>query len=169
MILFEKAALAATGRGMGPVNSEQKQAERTETGQFTPGSSGNPAGRPPGSRNHATVLAEQLFDGASGALANKAVQMALGGDAAALRLVLGRIIAPRRHRPTSFVLPALNTAADCAPAVAAIAAAASDGALSTAEASELSQIVDTFLRALEAGEIEERLRRLESVNGIVAA
>jgi hypothetical protein len=115
------------------------------------------------------VLAEQLFDGASGALANKAVQMALGGDAAALRLVLGRIIAPRRHRPTSFVLPALNTAADCAPAVAAIAAAASDGALSTAEASELSQIVDTFLRALEAGEIEERLRRLESVNGIVAA
>jgi hypothetical protein len=31
------------------------------------------------------VLAEQLFDGACGALANKAVQMALDGDAAAMR------------------------------------------------------------------------------------
>jgi hypothetical protein len=29
-----------------------------------------------------------------------------------------------------------------------------------------SQLVDTFIRALEAGEIEARLQRLESVNGI---
>jgi hypothetical protein len=81
---------------------------------------------------------------------------------------MGRIIAPRRHRPTAFALPPLATAADCAPAMAAVAAAASEGAISTAEASELSQVVDTFIRALEAGEIEARLQRLESVNGIVA-
>ena len=91
--------MAATRRVMEPVNSQQKQAERNEIGQFMRGSSGNPAGRPPGSRNHATLLAEQLFDGASGALANKAVQLALEGNIVALRLVLGRIIAPRRHRP----------------------------------------------------------------------
>lgn len=151
-----------------PADSQQMQVERNEGGQFFKGQSGNPVGREPGTRNRATVLAEQLFDGASGALANKAVQMALEGDAAALRLCVGRIIAPRRHRPTSFTLPALNTAADCAPAIAAIAAAASDGALSSAEAAEFSQVVDAFLRALEAGEIEARLQRLESVNGIVA-
>jgi len=151
-----------------PADSQQKQGERSETGEFVRGCSGNPAGREKGSRNRATVLAEQLFDGATGALANKAVQMALDGDAAAMRLVMGRIIAPRRHRPTSFTLPALRSAADCAPAVAAIAAAASEGAISTAEASELSSVVDTFLRALEAGEVEARLQRLESVNGIVA-
>ena len=132
-----------------PADSQQMQvipkmgAERDESGQFIKGHSGNPVGRAPGSRNHATVLTEQLFDGASGALANKAVQMALAGDAAALRLCIGRIIAPRRHRPTSFALPALRSAADCAPAMAAIAAAASEGAISTAEASELSQVVDT--------------------------
>ena len=129
---------------------------------------GQSGGAREGSRNRATVLAEQLFDSATDALANKAVQMALDGDAAAMRLVMGRIIAPRRHRPTSFTLPALRTAADCAPAVAAIAAAASEGAISTAEAAELSTVVDTFLRALEAGETEARLQRLESVNGIVA-
>jgi hypothetical protein len=151
---------------MEPVDSQQIQAERNEVGQFLKGQSGNPTGRPQGARNHATVLAEQLFDGASGALANKAVQMALAGDAGALRLTLGRIIAPRRHRPTAFALPPLATAADCAPAMAAVAAAASEGVLSSAEAAEWSQVVDTFLRAIEAGEIEARLQRLESVNGL---
>ena len=149
-----------------PADSQQMQVKRNEIGQFVKGRSGNPAGREPGSRNHATVLAEQLFDGASGALTNKAVAMALEGNATVLQLCLGRIIAPRRHRPTAFALPPLNTAADCAPAVAAIAAAAAEGALSTAEASELAQVVDTFIRALEAGEIEARLQRLESVNGL---
>jgi hypothetical protein len=79
MILIQKSAAAAVRRGMEPVNTQQKQVERNEIGQFMPGSSGNPAGRPPGARNHTTLLAEQLFDGASGALANKAVQMALEG------------------------------------------------------------------------------------------
>lgn len=153
---------------MEPVDSQQKQAERNEIGQFVKGRSGNPVGRPPGARNRATLLAEQLFDGATDALASKAVAMAMAGDVAAMRLVIGRIIAPRRHRPTAFTLPPLNTAADCAPAMAAIAAAASDGAISAAEASELSQVIDTFIRALEAGDIEARLKRLESVNGIGA-
>jgi hypothetical protein len=85
-----------------------------------------------------------------------------------LRLCVGRIIAPRRHRPTAFTLPALNTAADGAAALSALAAAVSEGALSSAEAAELSQVVDAFIRALEVGEIEARLQRLESVNGIVA-
>jgi hypothetical protein len=151
---------------MEPVNSQQKQAERNEIGQFARGSSGNPAGRSVGSRNHAALLAEQLIDGASGALANKAVQMALEGDIVALRLVLGRIIAPRRHRPSAFALPPLTSAADGAPAMAAVAAAAADGTISAEEASAFSQVVDAFIRALEAGEIETRLQRLESVNGI---
>jgi hypothetical protein len=154
------------GRNGMPADSQQMQVERAENGQFLQGRSGNPAGREKGSRNRATMLAEQLFDGATDALANKAVAMALDGDVAAMRLVIGRIIAPRRHRPTAFALPPLRGAADGAVAVAAIAEAASSGALSTAEAAELSQVVDTFLRALDAGEIEARLRRLESVNGI---
>ena len=151
---------------MEPVNLQQHQVERNDFGQFMPGSSGNPAGRPPGARNQATVLAEQLFDGASGALANKAVEMALAGDIAALKLVLGRIIAPRRHRPSGFTMPPLARAADCAPAISAIAAAAAEGTISAEEAHAFTQLVEGFLRALEAGEIEARLQRLERANGI---
>jgi hypothetical protein len=152
-----------------PADSQQMQVGRDQVGRFVKGRSGNPLGRAAGTRNRATVLAEQLFDDAAAALANKAVAMALAGDAAALKLCIGRIIAPRRQRPTSFPLPPLRSAADLAPAVAAIAEAAAEGAISTGEAWELSQIVDTFIRAFEAGELEARLRRLESVNGIAAA
>ncbi len=151
-----------------PADSQQMQGERNAEGQFVKGQSGNPAGRIPGVRNRATVLAEQLFDGACGALANKAVAMALEGDAAALRLCIGRIIGPRRYRPTSFALPPLRSAGDLAPAMTAIAEAVAEGVLSTGEASELAQVVDTFIRAIEAGEFEARLQRLESVNGVVA-
>ncbi len=151
-----------------PADSQQMQGERNAEGQFVKGQSGNPAGRIPGVRNRATVLAEQLFDGACGALANKAVAMALEGDAAALRLCIGRIIGPRRHRPTSFALPPLRTAGDLAPAMTAIAEAVAEGVLSTGEAWELAQVVDTFIRAIEAGEFEVRLQRLEAVNGVVA-
>ena len=149
-----------------PAESRQMQVERNAEGQFVKGRSGNPAGRVVGTRNRATVLAEQLFDGASGALANKAVAMALEGDAAALRLCIGRIIGPRRHRPTNFALPPLRNAADLALAMAAIAEALAEGVLSTVEAWEFGQFVDSFIRAIEAGEFDARLKRLEAMNGL---
>ncbi|MGE5270420.1 MAG: DUF5681 domain-containing protein [Thiohalocapsa sp.] len=149
-----------------PADFLQMQEGRDEEGRFVKGRSGNPAGRLPGTRNRATLLAEQLFDGAAAALANKAVALALEGDAAALKLCIGRIIAPRRHRPNGFALPPLASAADLVPALAAIAAAVADGTLSTGEAWELSQVVDAFGRAIEAGEFEARLQRLEAVNGL---
>jgi hypothetical protein len=151
---------------MEPANSLQMQVERNESGQFVKGQSGNPAGRAPGSRNQATMLAQQLFDGAAGPLANKAVELALGGNAGVLRLALGCIVPPRRHRPSAFALPPLATAGDAAPVIAAIVSATADGLISPEEAGQLSQIVDTFLRALEAGEIEARLQRLERANGL---
>lgn len=150
-------------------DSQQKQQKPRGPGRpFAKGRSGNPAGRAPGSRNRATMLAEQLLDGATSALVNKAVAMALEGDAAALKLCVGRIIGLRRHRPTSFVLPAIKTAADLAPALQAIAQGVAAGALSTAEAWELSQFVYAFERALEAGDIEARLAALETAHGVAA-
>src|SRR5258708_30713996 len=103
---------------MEPVNLQQKQVDRDEHGQFARGQSGNPAGRPPGARNHATVLAEQLFDGASGALANKALAMALEGDMAAMRLLPGRATAPPPHPPPPLCPPPPTTAPRALPATA---------------------------------------------------
>jgi hypothetical protein len=145
---------------------ESDAAERDAEGHFVRGQSGNPAGRPRGSRNKDTVFVEQMFERFGGALANKAVNMALDGNMAAMRLCVSRIVAPRRQRASEFALPPLRTAADLAPAMAAIADGVCDGALSASEACELSQVVDAFGRALAAGDVEARLQRLEAVNGL---
>jgi hypothetical protein len=158
--------VVCTGGTPMPADSQQMQVERNDDGQFVKGQSGNPAGRVLGSRNRATLMAEQFLDNQAYGLVQKALQLALDGDRAALRLCLGRVIGPRRQRPSEFALPPLKTAADAAPAMAAIAAAVADGAISSSEGCEFSQIVDSFLRALEAGEVEARLQRLEAVHGI---
>ena len=135
---------------------------RTRRGRFVKGQSGNPAGRMPGSRNRATVIAEQLLDCEVRSLTRKALEMALAGDTAALRLCLDRVIGPRRERPLNFTLPPIESAADLHTAMAAITGAVGRGELTTGEAWELSQTVDTFIRAIDAADFEHRLQRLET-------
>jgi hypothetical protein len=112
------------------------------------------------------MIVEQLFDGACGEVSREALAQAMNGDSAVLRLIVTRLIGPRRHRASSFSLPELRSALDVAPAIAAIAAVAAEGAISTAEACEMSQVVERYTRALAAEEIETRLKRLESSCGL---
>jgi Family of unknown function (DUF5681) len=64
-----------------PENTGRKQGNT----RFKPGKSGNPDGRPRGSRNVTTVALETLLDGQATALTQKAIDLALTGDMAALR------------------------------------------------------------------------------------
>jgi hypothetical protein len=146
----------------GPATPVQEQERRDEGGRFVKGRSGNPAGRVAGTRNHATLMAEALFDGEAAALARKAIELGLGGDPAALRLCLDRVIAPRRGRPVEVALPPVNGVADIAGAMTAIARAAARGEITPGEAGELAQVVATMLRAIESSEFERRLALLEA-------
>ena len=128
---------------------------------FRRGESGNPSGRPLGSRHRATLAAEALLDGEVEALTRKAVEMALAGDSTALRLCFDRILPPRRERPVHFKLPRLQTAGDAAQALAAITDAVAAAEITTGEAAELAKLVEAFVRALEATEFDERLRSIE--------
>ena len=129
---------------------------------FAKGESGNRAGRPPGARHKATLAAEALLDGEAEGLTRKAVEAALGGDMAALRLCLDRIVPPRRERPVNFQIPALKSAEDAALAMAAITEAVAAGELLLGEAESASALVERFVRTIEAGEFEKRLRALEA-------
>jgi hypothetical protein len=146
--------------------SLQKTAKAARRGRgrpFQKGQSGNPAGRPRGSTNRATRAAELLLDGEAEALTRKAIELALAGDAAALRLCLDRTVAPRRDRAVEVALPAIDSAADLLAAIKAIAGAVTGGTVSAAEALALSQMLETFLRAIEASDFEMRLRYLEGM------
>src|SRR5438309_11369164 len=76
---------------------------RDGRGRFRKGQSGNPAGRPLGSVNSATRAAMQLLDGEAEALTRKAIELALAGEPAALRLCMERIVGARRGRPVDLV------------------------------------------------------------------
>lgn len=133
------------------------------------GQSGNPAGCPRGSRHKATLAIEALLDGEGEALTRKAIEMAKGGDQTAMKLVLDRIVSPRKDRPVKFELPPIETAADAAKASTAIIAGVAAGDITPVEASELSKLIETHVRVLEANVFEERLRQLEvKANGTTA-
>lgn len=82
-----------------PEKTNQKQ------GGFQKGQSGNPAGRPRGARNKATLAAEALLDGEAETITRKAVEHAKAGDPWAVRLCLERVLPARRDRPVNFQLP----------------------------------------------------------------
>ena len=129
--------------------------------QFQKGQSGNPGGRPPGARNKATIIAETLLQGEVEALTRRAIERAMAGDMAALRMCLDRVAPPSRHRTIAFELPPLASAADAASALAAITAAVAAGELTPPEAGELFKLVDGFERMLEATLFEQRVAKLE--------
>lgn len=128
---------------------------------FEKGHSGNPAGRPKGSRNATTVALETLLDGQAEALTNKAVEMALDGDMAALRLCMDRILPPRKDRPVTFVLPSIKSASDAAAVTSAILSAVASGEITPADAGEIGKLVEAYVKAFETAELAERLERLE--------
>ena len=144
--------------------SLQKTAKTASRGRgrpFQKGWSGNPSGRPRGSINRATRAAEILLDGEAAALTRKAVEMALAGDAAALRLCLDRTVAPRRERSVELDLPPIRSAADILGVIKVITGAVGRGAITPGEGFAISQMIETFLRTIDASEFENRLRQLE--------
>jgi hypothetical protein len=128
---------------------------------FQKGQSGNPAGRPRGTRNATTIALETLLDGQATALTQKAIDVALTGDIPALRLCLDRILPPRKDSPVAFDLPEIKTLNDTVPAMGALVKAVGQGDLTPAEAGELTKMVTAFAKVIETVELEERVRKLE--------
>ncbi|MBM0206911.1 hypothetical protein JNW90_30830 [Micromonospora sp. STR1s_5] len=131
-------------------------------GQFKPGQSGNPSGRTPGARSRTTRALDELLDSEADAITRKAIELAKGGDGPALRLVLDRIVPPRRDRHIAFPLPPIQTAADAVPASAAVLKAVAEGELTFEEAEKLTKMVANVCAAIEVADLAERLTRLEA-------
>lgn len=100
--------------------------------------------------------------GGTEALTRRAVETALAGDTAALRLCLERITPPRKDAPVIFALPQMETGADAAKAAGAVLASVSDGDLTPIEAVQIMGLIETFRKTLETCELEARVAALEA-------
>lgn len=144
-------------------NRQQVQRKPRGTGRrFVKGESGNPRGRPAGSRNRVTVLAECIMEAGAEQITNAVVAAATRGDMTAAKIVLDRIAPPRRGRCVKFPLGVLETAADVVAAIGAIAEATADGALTPDEAQSVAAVLELKRRAIETVDLERRLIVLES-------
>jgi Family of unknown function (DUF5681) len=140
-------------------NSERNQ---SKPWQFKPGQSGNPRGKPKGTRHRATRIVEQLLDKDAKLLAERARDMALTGDTVALKLCLERLCPPRRNRPVNLDLPPIETLGDASGAMSKVIACTAAGELTPDEAGSVIALIDAKRRVLIDVDLEARVAALEA-------
>ncbi len=144
-----------------PTDRRQKTEERDAFGRFLPGNAGGP-GRVAGSRNRVTLLAEQLMADDAEAVVRAMIRAALEGDVQAGRLILDRVVPPRRGARFRLEgLPEVETGADLAGALAAVVAAMAAGTISPEEAATVAGVLEVRRKVLETEQLEQRVAALE--------
>jgi Family of unknown function (DUF5681) len=144
-----------------PGDGSERIAPRPADGRFRKGQSGNPKGRPPGSRNAMSLLVEGLLEGEADAIMRAVIEQAKKGEPAAQRLCLERMLPVKRERVVTIDLPPINCPADAKRAMAAIIGAVAQGDLSASEASQISEMINAYLKAWGATDLADRLDQVE--------
>ena len=112
--------------------------------RFQKGRSGNPAGRPRGTRNKSTVLLQNLLEGEAEAITRKVIALAKEGDMAAIKLCMDRLAPPRRSAAIACDLPPLADRDDALSALSALVAAVSAGDVTPSEATAIGRIINQY-------------------------
>ena len=139
------------------MNGEGGKSGRNSGGRFA---SGN-AGKPKGARHRMTVMAEKLMTDDAESVVRAVIEAARGGDMTAAKIILDRIAPVPKGRRLEMDLPAIDTPADVSAALNATISAMAGGLITPDEASTVSGVLAEKRRALEVGDIEERVRKLE--------
>lgn len=128
--------------------------------KFKPGQSGNPTGRPKGSRNRLSVLREALISPADAReVVAKLVESAKAGDTAAAGILMDRLWPKLRPQAPAaqFDLPATDLAGQAEAVVREMA----DGRLPVEQASQILGSLGAVARIKEVSDFEKRLEALE--------
>jgi Family of unknown function (DUF5681) len=144
------------------IRRPEKAGEYQAMGQFKPGQSGNPAGKPKGSSRAAKLRA--LLDPHAAALIKKAVELAKKGDTTALRLCLERLLPAMKAEGRAVVIPGLAEAPDLTGQARAVLSALAQGVISADQANVLLQAIAAQARIIEVDELARRIERLEGAS-----
>src|SRR5262249_46088469 len=113
---------------------------RKQDGRFQPRVSGNPAGRPQGSRNRASVIAGALAEGALEGIVNQIIKGATRGLARHQDVILARTWPVRKGRKIQIDLPEVQNVADIVVAMAAVTRAVADGEITPDEGQAVAAV-----------------------------
>lgn len=144
---------------------------RSADGRWLPRHSGNPGGRPQGSRSRISTRVLAKLDVEADEILDQLVQHAKDGDRNAAIFLLQLAIPKSRHSaPDPAELPQdldLSTPEGIAAAHGAIVAAAASGRLDPDQAASLSQLLNSQKQIVDLLYISRRLERLEQGKGQV--
>jgi hypothetical protein len=123
-----------------PARDALADAARDIRGRFQPGQSGNPAGKKPGTLNHATRWRQRLAEGDEDGFADHIVGQARKGDFRAIRFVLEQIDPKPRGRAVPFEVDPKASVLD---KFAALFKALSAGDITADEARTLALVIES--------------------------
>jgi len=116
---------------------------------FPKGKSGKPSGRPKGSRNKTTLMAQALFDDQAEQICLKVIDLALtDGNFSALKACLDRLLPPLKSAPVLFEIPEVKTMKDLANACNAVISAYSTGKITADDARVIQDLLEGQRKAL---------------------
>lgn len=140
-----------------PENAGEMQA----AGRFKKGHSGNPRGKAKGTKNRATLIAQQLLEGELETICRRLILEATSGNLQAIKMILDRVLPPKKEHPITISLPKLQNSSDALQAMTSITEAVGNGDISPCEGEALAKIIDINVRAIEVHDFENRLNKLE--------
>ncbi len=129
---------------------------------WQPGQSGNPRGRPVGSRNKKNVIAEE-FEKDGSAVARVVMDAALEGDMQAANMVLQRLSPPLRARAEKVTFE-LNPDAPLHEQANQVLASVAEGAIDPETGKLLIDCIQSVAGIRAVDELEARLIALEEKN-----
>ena len=138
-----------------------QEANASSTGQrgWVPGQSGNPSGRPAGSRNRKNVIADEFANEGS-AIARKVIEAALAGDMQAANICLSRLSPPLRARAEKVQFE-LTPDAPLSTQAQQILTAVAAGDVDPETGQLLINCIASFAGLKATDELEARLAALE--------
>lgn len=131
--------------------------------RFKPGQSGNPKGKPRGTKHASTTLREAIANDLH-AIVAALIEKAKDGDTGAAALLLSRTLPPLR--PQSEPPDTAITGTTFDERAEAVTCAALSGQISPTGATELMGVLAQQARIAEVSELAERLERIEKSLGV---
>jgi hypothetical protein len=127
---------------------------------FPPGESGNPAGRPPGSKNRFSTAFQDVVGEQFENLLRVVLEQALDGDLRAVKLLLSHT--PPEREQIELQLPKISSMKDIVAANEAVFDAIGQGQLAPESAKLIGELIASQMRTIGGLDFERRLALLEA-------
>jgi hypothetical protein len=160
-ILFERKETSMSDKIGENTMSEESRKIRLETegrdekGRF---GAGNP-GRPPGSKNRTTAVAQALLAEEETELLRKGIELAKAGDVQMLKFLLDRILP--KERLIQIDIPQLDVVEKAVDGMAAINSGIAEGRITPSEGAALSSMIASYARTIEVRQLSNRVEAIE--------